>query len=132
MFKKSNRIYLKRSKWYQVRYRVCLQRYQIFLFSDPNAKKNFKSDSLWKLITKMTHFHFLGFFFVVFLIPTVSNGGNEPPSWHVSARDRLRLMWPFFFNFFCSFPPFQLAGLIFLFLFFLFFCQQTFPKKIIV
>jgi len=34
----------------------------------PFEKKNFK----------MTHFHFLGIFFVVFLISAVSNGGNEP------------------------------------------------------
>ena len=64
------------------------------------------------------------FFFVVFLIPAVSNRGNEPlPDTCQSVtgwRD-----WTFFFKIFFSFPPFQLAGLTFYFYFSFFYFFGT-------
>ena len=100
-----------------------------FFFSDPNANFFFKSDPLWKLITKMTHFYFLRFFFLSFSsFPPFQMAGMSP------LPDMCQLVtgWDdvtFFFNFFCSFPPFQLAGLIFLF-FFRFFGNNIYIIKI--
>jgi len=69
-------------------------------------------------------FIFVRFFFFVFLITAIWNGGNEPPLWHMSVRDRFcmfdflfffliffhsrRLKWrdwifDFFSSFFCCF-----------------------------
>jgi len=74
-----------------------------------------------KKFSKWPTFIFREFFFCRFPHFRRFKWREWAPAWHVSVRHRLKWCDVFFLIFF-SFPPFQLAGLTFLFYFFDFFC----------
>ena len=105
---------MEREKWRERIRATCEE----FFFPNPIAKKKFKSDPLWKKISKMTHFHFWFFFFVFFSIPAIWNGGTEPMADTCPTVTGWRDWTVFFFKFFFRSPRFDWRDWLFFFVFF--------------